>query len=134
MFSFGEKMDKSKANNLSPVVLAFVGDAVYSLFIREKLVFEKDCKPGELNRLAVERVKATSQAKLIQSMLPFLSESELAIYKRARNAKKGAKAKTASVAEYNMSTGFEAVIGYLYLTCDLDRMNYLLNLGEDNEG
>ena len=63
MFSLGEKMDKVKANNLSPVVLAFVGDAVYSLFVREKLVFEKDCKPGELNKLAVKSVKATAQAK-----------------------------------------------------------------------
>lgn len=134
MFTFGEKMDKTKANNVSPVVLAFVGDAVYSLFIREKLVFERDCKPGELNRLAVESVRATAQAKFVQAILPFLTESEVAIYKRARNAKKGAKAKTASVAEYNMSTGFEAVIGYLYLTGDLDRMNYLLNLGENNEG
>lgn len=134
MFSLGEKMDKVKANNLSPVVLAFVGDAVYSLFVREKLVFEKDCKPGELNKLAVKRVKATAQAKLIQSIIPYLTEDELAIYKRARNAKKNTKAKSASVVEYNMSTGFEAVLGYLYLTSNLDRINYLLNVGEENEG
>ncbi len=134
MFSLGEKMEKAKANNLSPVVLAFVGDAVYSLFVREKLVFEKDCKSGELNKLAVKSVKATAQARLITKILPFLTEEENAIYKRARNAKKGTKAKNASVAEYNMSTGFEAVLGYLYLTCDTDRINYLLNLGEQNEG
>jgi len=61
--------------------------------------------------------------------LPILSEEEENIYKRARNAKKSTKAKNASVAEYNMATGFEAVFGFLYLTGDIDRMNFLLNKG-----
>ncbi len=133
MFRLGEKMDAVKANNLSPVVLAFVGDAVYSLFVRERLTFSLDCKTGEMNKLATKEVKASAQAVFVQEILPLLTENELAVFKRARNAKKPTKAKSASVAEYNLSTGLEAVLGYLYLTGDVDRLNYLLNKGIDYE-
>ena len=129
MFKLGEIMDKQKANNVSPVVLAFVGDAVYSLFVRERLTFENDGKSGTLNKLATEQVKATAQAEFVKDILQLLSDEELAVFKRARNAKKSTKAKHASVAEYNMSTGFEAVLGYLYLIGDNDRLNFLLNKG-----
>ena len=130
MFNLGEKMDRAKAKNLNPVALAFLGDAVYSLFVREKLVFGKDCKAGELNKLAVAEVKATAQAKFFKDIEGLLTEEETAIYKRARNAKKPTKAKSASVAEYNVSTGLEAVVGFLYLTGDTERLNFLLNAGE----
>ena len=113
MFNLGEKMDKVKASNLNPVVLAFVGDAVYSLFVREKLTFTSSAKSGELNKIATSIVKATSQAEFVKMLLPLFNEEELAIFKRARNAKKTTRAKNASVAEYNASTGLEAVIGYL---------------------
>ena len=129
MFKLGEIMDKQKANNVSPVVLAFVGDAVYSLFVRERLTFENDGKSGTLNKLATEQVKATAQAEFVKDILQLLSDEELSVFKRARNAKKTTKAKNASVAEYNMSTGFEAVLGYLYLIGDNDRLNFLLNKG-----
>ena len=129
MFKLGEIMDKQKAKNVSPVVLAFVGDAVYSLFVRERLTFENDGKSGTLNKLATEQVKATAQAEFVKDILQLLSDEELAVFKRARNAKKSTKAKHASVAEYNMSTGFEAVLGYLYLIGDNDRLNFLLNKG-----
>ncbi len=133
MFTLGDKMDKAKANNLNPVVLAFVGDAVYSLFVREQLTFSSDCKTGELNKLATKKVNAVAQAELVNKLLPFLSEDELAIFKRARNAKKPTKAKHASIMQYNLSTGFEAVIGYLYILGEIERLNFLLNLGEKNE-
>ena len=133
MFKLGEIMDKQKANNVSPVVLAFVGDAVYSLFVRERLTFENDGKSGTLNKLATEQVKATAQAEFVKDILQLLSDEELAVFKRARNAKKSTKAKHASVAEYNMSTGFEAVLGYLYLIGDNDRLNFLLNKGKQHE-
>ena len=64
MFELGEVMDKQKVNNLNPIVLAFVGDAVYSLYVREKLVFESDYKTGELNKLAVKEVKAEPRYSL----------------------------------------------------------------------
>jgi ribonuclease-3 family protein len=134
VFNFGEVVDSNRAKNFNPIVLAFIGDAVYSLFIREKLAFQSDKKVGELNKLATQSVKATSQAEFLQEIMPLLNEEEIAIYKRARNAKKTTRAKSASVAEYNSSTGFEAILGYLYIIGNLDRLNFLLNKGETNEG
>lgn len=133
MFKLGDKMDKQKANNVNPIVLAFVGDAVYSLFVREKLTFYKDCKTGELNRLATKEVNASAQAEFVKSIMTLFNEEELCIFKRARNAKKTTKAKHASVTEYNTATGFEAVLGYLYLIGDNDRLNFLLNKGYTDE-
>lgn len=134
VFRLGDVITKSQAINLNPVVLAFVGDAVYSLYVREKLVFSSDYKTGELNKLATSEVKATAQAEFVKQILPILTEEELAIYKRARNAKKSTKAKNASVVEYNMSTGFEALLGFLYVTGDNERLNYILHKGNKDEG
>lgn len=129
MFKLGEIMDKNRLNSLNPIVLAFVGDAVYSLFVREKLIFATDSKTGELNNKAVSEVRATAQAGFVNEIIGLFTEEELAVYKRARNAKKTTRSKSASVAEYNMSTGFEAVLGYLYLSGNTDRLNFLLNKG-----
>ena len=129
MFRLGEKMDRIKARGLNPVVLAFVGDAVYSLFVREKLAFNSDKKTGELNKLAVAEVKATAQAEFYERIKHLFTEEEDGVFHRARNAKKPAKSKSATVAEYNISTGLEAVLGFLYIVGDTDRLNYLLNEG-----
>ena len=131
MFNFGDVLTKEKANNISPVVLAFIGDAVYSLYVRERLVFSSDLKTGELSAKTVESVKATSQAKFFKEIENLLTEDELAVYKRARNAKKPTKSKSASVSEYNSSTGFEALLGFLYITGNIERLNFLLNKGEN---
>ena len=129
MFRLGDKLDEKKIKNLNPIVLAFVGDAVYSLFIRERLAFYSDAKTGELNKMATNEVKATAQARFITEIMEILTDDELAVFKRARNAKKTTRAKHASIVEYNLSTGFEAVIGYLYLKGDIDRLNFILNKG-----
>lgn len=128
MFTLDEKITKDKANNMNPVVLAFIGDAVYSLFVREELSFHHDFKTGELNKLASMKVNAKAQADYVSKILPELTEEELAVYKRARNTKKATKSKSSTVAEYNMSTGFEALVGYLYVIGEMERLNYLLNL------
>lgn len=133
MYKLGEKMDSHKAKNLNPIVLAFVGDAVFSLFVREKLAFSSDLKSGQLNKLATAQVKATAQAELAKQIMPLFNEEELAIFKRARNARKTTKAKNATIAEYNASTGLEAVVGYLHVIGDNDRLNFLLNKGIENE-
>lgn len=133
MFNLNDKLSKNTANSLSPITLAFVGDAVYTLFVREKIVFHSDLKGAELNRRTSLEVKATAQAKFIDEIMPLLSEEEIAIFKRARNAKKNTRAKSATVCEYNKSTGFEALVGYLYLIGETDRLNYLLNYGENDE-
>ena len=133
MFNLEDKLSKTAANQLSPITLAFIGDAVYTLFVREKLVFNCDEKGNELNKKTSAVVKATAQAEFIDKIMPILTAEESAVYRRARNCKKGTRAKSASVAEYNKSTGFEALVGYLYITGELERLNYLLNYGEDDE-
>ena len=70
---------------------------------------------------------------MVKEILPLFNEQELAIFKRARNAKKTTRAKSASIADYNMSTGLEAVLGFLYITGDYDRLNYILNKGVSDE-
>lgn len=127
MFSLSEKITSEKATNMNPIVLAFIGDAVYSLYVREKLAFGNDSKTGELNRLASAVVCAGAQAEFVTRLMDVMTEDELAVYKRARNARKGTKAKSSTVAEYNMSTGFEAVIGFLYVTGQAERLDFLLN-------
>ena len=129
MFRFNEKMDRAKARTLNPIVLAFVGDAVYSLFVREKLAFTYDKKAGALNKMATGEVRASAQAEFYRRVAGLLTEEEDGVFHRARNAKKNTKAKSASVAEYNISTGIEAVLGYLYIVGDTDRLNYILNEG-----
>ncbi len=111
---------------MNPVVLAFVGDAVYTLLVREKLALSSGEKTGPLNKKASEIVSAHGQSDLLEKILPLLTETEAEIYHRGRNAKKPTKSKNASVGEYVRSTGFEAVLGYLYLTGQTERIKALL--------
>ncbi len=127
MFGFFTTVPEREAKNLNPVTLAFVGDAVYSLYVREKLVLTSDFSTGTLQKLTSGEVSAHGQNLLLERILPLLTENELAVFKRGRNAKKPTHSKSASIAEYNNSTGFEAVIGYLYLSGQYDRLNELLN-------
>lgn len=126
MAKFNEVMERGRAKMLSPVVLAFVGDAAYSLYVREGLVISSDYKTGELQKRNAARVSAKGQAELYSKIEAKLSEEEREIFLRGRNAKKPTKSKSATVAEYNISTGFEAVIGFLYLAGDYDRIDELL--------
>ena len=119
-------MQKEEALKIHPVALAFVGDAVYSLYVREKLVKEANESPGVYQRAASAAVSAKGQNALIEKVRDSFTEEEADIFRRARNAKKGTKAKSASVAEYNRSTGIEAVIGYLYLTENHARVREIL--------
>ncbi len=120
-------MPEEAAKNMNVIVLAYLGDALFSLYIREKLAFKGDFKANELHRLTSGEVKASAQADFIDRLLPVLTEEEIYLYKRGRNAKKGTKAKNASVTQYNKSTGFEALLGYLYITGNYERLNFLLN-------
>ena len=132
MFDFFTVIDDDKARNISPVTLAFVGDAVYSLYVRERLVLSTDYGTGELQKLTSLSVSAHGQSEYLEKILPLFTEDETEIYKRGRNAKKATKSKNASVAEYNRSTGFEAVLGYLYLTGRYNRIGELLSLDYEN--
>lgn len=125
---FNEKiiLQAGRAKQLSPVTLAFVGDAVYSLYIRANLVAAADRKPSDLQKLASQKVSAHGQSELLKILEGKLTEEEHEIYLRGRNAKKATKSKNADVAEYNRSTGFEAVLGFLYLTGNEERIHTLL--------
>ena len=127
MFDFFTTVTPERAANLSPVTLAFVGDAVYSLYVRERLVLSTDYGTGELQKLTSAEVSAHGQSNLVEKLLPVFTQTEADIFRRGRNAKKSTKSKNASVAEYNRSTGFEAVLGYLYLTGQYKRIDELLS-------
>lgn len=126
MFNLFTTVSEQKAKNLSPVTLAFVGDAVYSLFVRERLVLSTDFGTGTLQKLTSSEVSAHGQSELLEKIQPLFTEDENDVFKRGRNAKKSTRSKNASVAEYNRSTGFEAVLGYLYLTGQYERISQLL--------
>ena len=131
MVKFNEVMEEEKARRLNPVVLAFIGDAAYSLYIREKLVFASDYKTGTLQKLSSASVSAKGQAALLKNIEAKFTDTEREIFLRGRNAKKPTKSKNATVAEYNLSTGFEEVVGYLYLTGAYARLDDLLSEEQD---
>ena len=126
IFEFFEPISENRANNLSPITLAFVGDAVYSLFVRHKLTLTADYSAGTLQKLSSAEVSAHGQNDLLRRIEPLFTEQEAAIFKRGRNAKKPSHSKNADLAEYNNSTGLEAVFGWLYLTGQNDRLLQLL--------
>ena len=127
MFKLLSTVTEQEARNVSPVTLAFVGDAVYTLYVSEKLVLNHAYSTGTLQKLSSESVSAHGQNALLEKILPRLTENETAVFKRGRNAKKPTRSKSASVAEYNNSTGFEALLGYLYLTGNYSRIEELLD-------
>lgn len=125
---FKGKFDKKDVRNINPLVLAFIGDAVYEIFIRTYLVDKnRDMSVHKLHVKAIEFVKAHSQSELIKILYNQLSEEEMYFFKRGRNAKSGTVPKNANVQEYRFATGFEALIGYLYLIEETDRLDAILN-------
>lgn len=116
-------------NLINGIVLAFEGDAVYSMYIRRHLIFQGLTKPNQLHREATRYVSAKAQANLISLMLEegILTEKEEDIYKRGRNANSHTKAKNTDIVTYRMSTGFEAVMGYLHMTEAIERLEELID-------
>ncbi len=131
MFRLDTVITETEARQLNPVVLAFVGDAVYSLYVRERLVLSGRGKASEFQRAASKIVSAEGQSQFFSIIEPMLTEEEIEVYKRGRNAKKATKSKNASATDYNRSTGFEAMLGYLYLTGKRDRVDELLSFADD---
>ena len=113
---------------INGIALAFEGDAVYSLYIRRHLIMQGFTKPNQLHRKATQYVSANAQALLINTMLEenILTDEEQLIYKRGRNANSHTKAKNADIITYRMSTGFEALMGYLDMTGQIKRLEPLI--------
>ena len=116
-------------NLITGIALAFEGDAIYSTYIRKHLIFQGLTKPNQLHRKTTRYVSAKAQAMLITKMLEaqLLSEKEEDIYRRGRNANSHTKAKNTDVVTYKMSTGFEAVMGYLHMTEQIKRLEELID-------
>lgn len=117
----------------SPLVLAYIGDAIYELIIRTALVKKSHGTVQQLHRKASALVKASAQAELIEKIRPLLTEEEEHVYKRGRNAKSYTKAKNATMIDYRKATGMEALAGYLYLKKDTDRLLELIQAGLKKE-
>ena len=118
----------TKADEYSPLTLAFLGDGVYDLLVRESLVNRANRPAGELNRQKVAMVNCKSQAEYAQLLMPSLSEKELAVYKRGRNAAPKCTPKNGSVADYHSATGLECLFGYLHVNGETERINELFDL------
>lgn len=113
----------------SPLTLAFIGDCVYDMVIRTVIVCRANRSPADLHKIKSSVVKAAAQANFMDVVMEELTEEEQAVYKRGRNAKSYTTAKNASVIDYRKATGMEALIGYLYLQDNLERILYLVKLG-----
>ncbi len=135
LFNFNS-LDEKEARVMNPQVLAFVGDAVYSLYIRQRIVLTSNAKVKDLHSHVTGFVKARGQSNFIEKLLPVFSENEMSVFKRGRNYKTLSMAKNASPIDYKRATGLEAVFGYLYLSGNVARLNELLSMsiGENDEG
>ncbi len=111
---------------LSSLALAYIGDAVYELYVRQYLIKKGYAKVGKLHKEAADLVNAGKQAQFLHELEPFLQEDERDVVRRGRNAKAGHLPKNAGLQEYKLSTGFEALLGYLYLARREERINELL--------
>ena len=122
-------LDKPDVREYSALTLAYIGDAVYEIIIRSYIVGKGNAPVERLHKRSSRLVKAETQAKLIMAIEDQLTEEEHAVYKRGRNAKSYTKAKNATVADYRRATGFEALMGYLYLQGRYVRMVELIRAG-----
>lgn len=113
----------------SPLMLAYLGDAVYEMVIRTICVKRTNMQTQKLHRKVTGYVSAKAQAKMMDALIGELTEEEESIYRRGRNSKPYTKAKNASMEEYLKATGFEALVGYLYLQKEYERMNALIAHG-----
>ena len=137
-FNFGElkkgfyeafHLEEKDLRTYSPLTLAYIGDGVYELVIRTVLVKKGNCPVNQLHRKASSLVKAASQSAMMEFIEPMLTEEEHSVYRRGRNAHSPTMAKHATMADYRRATGFEALMGYLYLKEDFCRIVELVRAG-----
>lgn len=115
----------------SPLTLAYIGDGIFDIVIRSVVVGKGNTKASQLHKHTSSIVKAHTQAVMIEALEPHLTEEEADIYRRGRNAKSPTMAKNATMADYRKATGLEALMGYLYLKDDFERVVELTKLGLD---
>jgi len=125
MILYENKVDEKQLNSLA---LAYMGDAVLEIYVRRHLLYSGKVKPNHLHREATKYVSAKGQAKVVHQLMEdnFLSDEEMAVLKRGRNAKSGSIPKNTDVQTYRYSTGFEAVLGYLYMAHREERLEEII--------
>ena len=122
------KKEKIEVDTMSPLIWAYVGDSVYELYVRTHLTNITKLKPHQLHIKSIQYVKAGAQADILEKLMEHLTEQEKEIVKRGRNAENHHLPKNATVQEYMYSTAFEALIGYLYLTKQDERLKEILEM------
>ena len=131
-----EEIKRTPADAYSPLTLAFIGDGVYDLLVRDYLVRKANRPVGELNKVKVSLVNCESQASFAKAIMPCLRECEQAVYKRGRNAAPKSASKHGTLADYHSATGLEALFGFLRLTNRVERIDELFSQiwgsGEDS--
>lgn len=123
--------------SLSPLTLAYIGDCVFELLVRERLVCIANRSVNELHKLSVAQVRADAQAAAVRRIMPMLTEAEEAVFKRGRNAKSGHTPKNQTEGDYHYATGFEALFGYWYINGEISRIREIfavISNEENNEG
>lgn len=119
------------AEQLSPLTLAFVGDAVYETYIRTRIAKDINMQVAKLHKIAIKYVSAVAQSKIVRAIEHNFTEEEQGVYKRGRNAHSHTSAKNADIVDYRHATGFEALIGYLYLKKASERLDEILSMAFD---
>lgn len=122
------EIDSVDIRTYSPLTLAFIGDGIYDLIIRSIVVGKGNIRARDLHAHTSHLVKASAQSAYMEKLIPNLTTEEEEIYRRGRNAKSGTMAKNASMADYRRATGFEALMGYLYLTDQFERIVELVQI------
>ncbi|MDB8790077.1 MULTISPECIES: Mini-ribonuclease 3 [Romboutsia] len=123
-------MNRTELITMSPLVLAYIGDTIYESYIREYLIRKNiNKKVNDLHKSAIKYVNAKAQATVMHEIEDELSEDELRIYKRGRNQKSHTSPKNADIIDYKCATGFEALVGYLHLGGEKDRLDYIVEKG-----
>lgn len=115
-------------SQIGSIALAFLGDAVFSLMVRDALLHSEIMSPNKLHKKAISMVRASAQSEGMEKILPILTEEEEAVFKRGRNVNSTKIPKNAEALDYRRATGLEALFGYLYLKDDKERLNYLFSV------
>lgn len=124
----GFKLAKNIIGEYSPLSLAFIGDAIFEVYVRTYILSKGNTTPHKLHLMSASYVKAKSQARIMQEIQEYLNEDEVEIAKRGRNAKSGSIPKNADITDYRNATGLESLFGYLYLSNKIERLEELLKI------
>ena len=127
--SFSKNISSQEANQMNPLNLAYIGDAVHEIYIRKYLLLNYNGKVNEVNKKCVKFVKATAQSRVVNTIMEDLTLDEIKIVKKGRNASSKTVPKNTDLIDYKMATGFEALLGFLYLTGNSERLEDIITKG-----